>query len=337
MKCSFCGNEVEEGSKFCPVCGTRIEQENSFDGERLEYNQSNNHYDRPIHPINGTPYLIFSILTTICCCLPLGIVSIIYASKIDSLQRMGDYEGAQDAAKKAQIFMIVGAVVGVIGSVVLGVVAGMLNSFDAYDVGSAVVSEEVSDGDEDDISETDDEETDHVLSEKAETDKELGDSWKCFDVQINNTVLSFPCSFADVEAAGLTLDTGDIPEDYVINRDDYELVFFDDANHNSVMFMVCNNTEKAQAIKECTVNGINIDEYNVENGDLTIVFPGEIQIGADIGEVIEKWGKNDDLYEGDYSDIYSWYDENSYNYCSVSVDPDTKKVKAVDLVGQDLK
>lgn len=54
---------------------------------------------------------------TLCCCLPLGIVSIVYASKINSLQNAGDYEGAKAAAKKAKIFMIVGAVGGLIASV----------------------------------------------------------------------------------------------------------------------------------------------------------------------------------------------------------------------------
>ena len=44
-------------------------------------------------------------------------VSIVYASKINSLQNAGDYEGAKAAAKKAKIFMIVGAVGGLIASV----------------------------------------------------------------------------------------------------------------------------------------------------------------------------------------------------------------------------
>ena len=48
------------------------------------HSQFNN--GQPEKQISGTPYIIFSILVTLCCCLPLGIVSIVYASKINSLR-----------------------------------------------------------------------------------------------------------------------------------------------------------------------------------------------------------------------------------------------------------
>ncbi len=47
-------------------------------------------------------WLTESILTTIFCCLPFGIVAIVNASKVGSLYAQGDYEGALDASKKAQ-------------------------------------------------------------------------------------------------------------------------------------------------------------------------------------------------------------------------------------------
>ena len=61
-------------------------------------------------PVSGTPYMIFSILCTLLCCLPLGIAGIVYAAKINSLQKIGDYAGAKEAAKKAKLFTIIGAV-----------------------------------------------------------------------------------------------------------------------------------------------------------------------------------------------------------------------------------
>ena len=56
--------------------------------------------------------LVWAILTTIFCCLPFGIVSIVYASKVDSLWRIGDYAGAQDASKKAGNWAMWAAIVG---------------------------------------------------------------------------------------------------------------------------------------------------------------------------------------------------------------------------------
>lgn len=84
---------------------------------------------RPMKPDN---YLVWAILCTILCCLPLGIVSIIYSSKVDGLYNQGDYLGAQDAANKAKNFAMWGAIASVICvvlyvlfCVVLGVAGSM--------------------------------------------------------------------------------------------------------------------------------------------------------------------------------------------------------------------
>ncbi len=47
-------------------------------------------------------FLVWAILGTIFCCLPFGIVSIVYASRVDGLWYAGDYDGAKDAARKAR-------------------------------------------------------------------------------------------------------------------------------------------------------------------------------------------------------------------------------------------
>lgn len=303
------------------------------------YGQPN--YGQPVKPISSTPYLVFSILATICCCLPLGIAAIVYASKINSLQSIGDYEGARDAAKKARIFSISSAVIGVIASIVMGV-TGALDVFDELEQelnSSSVVSEpwDEEEDDYEDYEEAEEDETDVKQIVPAEADGDLGDSWKSYTVQVNNTVLTFPCSIGEVEATGLKLDTETTPEDYVINKDDYELVFFDDDNYNSLMFVVSNNTEEARTVRECNVSGLYVNDYDLEEGNITVIFPGDIQIGADIDLVIEKWGEPDDYYEGDYGDSYVWYDGDSLNCCVVSVDQETDKVTEIDLDGQELK
>jgi hypothetical protein len=87
---------------------------------------------RPMKPDN---YLVWAILSTIFCCLPLGIVSIVYSSKVDSQYNAGDYVGAQDSANKAKNFAMWGAIIGVVGVilyilfiVVLGVAGNALDS-----------------------------------------------------------------------------------------------------------------------------------------------------------------------------------------------------------------
>ena len=80
-------------------------------------------------------YLVWAILSTVFCCLPLGIVAIVKASKVDALWAQGLQEEAIEAANDAKKWSIIGAVAGVLGVVlyvvfclVLGFAAGGLSS-----------------------------------------------------------------------------------------------------------------------------------------------------------------------------------------------------------------
>lgn len=60
----------------------------------------------------GTPpdnNLVWAILCTVLCCLPLGIVAIIKSTKVKELWAQGDHAGAQKAADDAKKFAIWGA------------------------------------------------------------------------------------------------------------------------------------------------------------------------------------------------------------------------------------
>ena len=86
---------------------------------------------QPEKPINWVPYLVLSIVTTLCCCLPFGIVGIVYATKINSAMNAGNYEEAQRSARTAKIWIIVAAVVGVIANIIVGVMAAV-GAMDSY-------------------------------------------------------------------------------------------------------------------------------------------------------------------------------------------------------------
>lgn len=58
--------------------------------------------------------LVWAILATLCCCLPTGIIAIIYASKVSPLYMRGDYEGSRSAAEKAELWVIISFVAGLI-------------------------------------------------------------------------------------------------------------------------------------------------------------------------------------------------------------------------------
>lgn len=57
-------------------------------------------------------YLVWAILCTVLCCLPLGIVSIIKSTQVNSKWQLGDYEGARQASEEAKKFATWGAIAG---------------------------------------------------------------------------------------------------------------------------------------------------------------------------------------------------------------------------------
>lgn len=68
--------------------------------------------------------MVWAILTTLFCCLPLGIASIIYAAKVDGLYRSGDYELAVEAAENSKKYSRWGAIIGIVVSVLYCIFIG---------------------------------------------------------------------------------------------------------------------------------------------------------------------------------------------------------------------
>lgn len=54
-------------------------------------------------------YLVWAILSTVFCCLPVGIASIVYAAQVDGKWTQGDYQGAREASQKARQFAVLSA------------------------------------------------------------------------------------------------------------------------------------------------------------------------------------------------------------------------------------
>jgi hypothetical protein len=78
---------------------------------------------------NFVIYLILSIVATLFCCLPTGIVAIVYAAQIQSKTSAGDFAGAAQAAKRAQIWLIASVGLGLLGlAVYIIAVAGSSGS-----------------------------------------------------------------------------------------------------------------------------------------------------------------------------------------------------------------
>jgi hypothetical protein len=85
-------------------------------------------------PANIPNYLVPAILATLFCCLPVGIVSIVFATQVNNKVAAGDIQGAVAASKSAKLWLIVSVSLGlllwvvVILANVLGFMAGIAGS-----------------------------------------------------------------------------------------------------------------------------------------------------------------------------------------------------------------
>lgn len=103
-------------------------QNNYQNGSQYVYQNGN--YQTPYQqdqgqPVNWVPYLVLSIISTLCCCIP-GIVAIVFSAKINSAVTAGNMEEANRAAKTAKIWIIVAFVAGILASILAFIIGGMI-------------------------------------------------------------------------------------------------------------------------------------------------------------------------------------------------------------------
>lgn len=88
MYCRHCGTPNDDNAFRCVQCGKIVQ-------------------DLAAHALADGPvanYLIGAILTTIFCCMPTGVVAIVYAAQVNPKLYSGDREGALAASKNAKIW-----------------------------------------------------------------------------------------------------------------------------------------------------------------------------------------------------------------------------------------
>ena len=119
MYCPKCGTENPDNATSCTMCGEVFRRpEGPAPGAMPPPPTQAPFTPAPPRPPN---YLVWSILTTILCCLPAGIVSIVYAAQVDGKYSAGDYAGAADSSNKARTWAWVSFGVGLVGVIIYGV------------------------------------------------------------------------------------------------------------------------------------------------------------------------------------------------------------------------
>lgn len=78
-----------------------------------------------VTPVQTVPnYLLQAILVTLFCCLPSGIVAIVYAAQVNTKLKAGDYDGAVEASTKAKTWCWISFGVG-LAIIIIAVLANL--------------------------------------------------------------------------------------------------------------------------------------------------------------------------------------------------------------------
>lgn len=89
-------------------------------------------------PPGGAPpnnYLVWAILTTLFCCLPLGIVSIVKSTQVSGLWAQGQYAEAQKASDDAKKWAMWSAIIGVV-VIVIAIIVNVVTAGSSMNSGS---------------------------------------------------------------------------------------------------------------------------------------------------------------------------------------------------------
>jgi hypothetical protein len=116
MYCENCGCLIDDSATVCPRCGQSTTGASPYASPGAY--QPAGQYDPGAMGLPVPTYLVQSILMTLFCCMPFGIVAIVHAAKVESKQSAGDYEGALLASNSAKKWCWIGFWTGLVADAI---------------------------------------------------------------------------------------------------------------------------------------------------------------------------------------------------------------------------
>lgn len=131
---------AELSSLFAPQAPTPEASQPTVTPQASAYNAAPA-YDNPQPQAPNTQvvppnYLVWSILAALLCCLPGGIVAIVYSTQVSSRFQQGDYAGANESSRNARKWVIISAIAAAVGWVIYFIILAVTGAL----AGAAVLS-----------------------------------------------------------------------------------------------------------------------------------------------------------------------------------------------------
>ena len=114
--CPKCGSVLPNGAQFCPECSCDLSKYPSDPLTQSSYtptyqSPANTTYSANGTQKNSTGLMVWSIINLVCCCLPLGIVGLVFTL---TAKNEPTPEAQEKKLKNAMTCNIIGTIVGIV-------------------------------------------------------------------------------------------------------------------------------------------------------------------------------------------------------------------------------
>jgi hypothetical protein len=136
VNCPNCGTSNLDNASICVNCGRPLSgagvvppppppPQPSYTPPQASYAPPPGSAFGAPPPVQQVPnYLWQSIVVTLCCCLPFGIVAIIFAAQVNDKLRRGDVAGAMHSSKQAKMWCLIALGCGLLVALIYGLFGG---------------------------------------------------------------------------------------------------------------------------------------------------------------------------------------------------------------------
>lgn len=321
MKCQKCGQECQDGLRFCSNCG------NDLWGQ----NQQNQGQGAPQYHGNGYPQqedktsVGLAILSFF---IPI-VGLILFLVKRDKSPKTSKACGICALVS----FLVNLVVIGLSFALVFKATDTVFDNLGKFDVETNFDYED----DEYFYEDETDDESDKVVvdkkeeqGEKEETKEDTsktdnGDSaantsteWKSYQFVVNGKTITLPCTYSELKSAtGFSLKSAD--EKSYLEKGYYTTANMYKSDKLALYIELLNETDGDATYADCTVTSITQSEYQVEQGAAKITFPGGLQVGQalTVEQAKQMFGEPTDTYHydggSDYvSDKLTWSEDSDW-------------------------